>query len=388
MKSGNIIKTAILGAAFVVAVGCNDAEFGTIENSIFISEAAPSGAFRQQVENLLIDGDVQTAIHVRIAQPVSYDVKATLDYAPEFVEEYNNTNGTTYSVLPSEYLSFDKQAVIKAGSISSENININVAEFPTDSGEAYCIPIKIASCDAPFGITDKSSRMLYLLTAPNKQVVPAMTYAQVPASGIEHSQDDAWGVATSEWTLEGWVQMSAFPINNQAIFNGSVSQGTEIYVRFGDAAIPYNQLQIKTGGSQVESNTLFQAYTWYHIAFTYANGHLTVYVNGDVDVEKDFAATDYVINGLQLCSSGSTYFRATARMAQVRFWKKALTQANLKDGMSRNISADSEGLIGYWKLNEGEGSIYYDSSPNGRDMYLKSAPSWGTVPVNFLHPND
>ena len=55
------------------------------------------------------------------------------------------------------------------------------------------------------------------------------------------SEDAAdWGVETNAWTLEAWVWMSAFPINNQAIFNAPVSKGTEIYIRFGDA----NEMQM------------------------------------------------------------------------------------------------------------------------------------------------
>ena len=388
MKLVNIIKTSILGAALVAFAGCNDAEYGDITNSVYISEAAPSGAFRQQVENLTIDGGLQTAIHVRLAQTVDYDVNVTIDYAPEFTEEYNTANGTEYLVLPAEYLSFDKKAVIKAGNISSDNINIDIAQYPTDTGAAYCVPLKIVTCDAPFAVSEKSSRILYLLASPHKQVVPIMNTNTRPAGGSSDASDPAaWGITTSEWTLEGWIWMSAFPINNQAIFNGQVSSGTEIYIRFGDANVPYDILQIKTTGSQVETNTKFEPMTWYHLAFVYSHGSLTIYINGEADVQGDFADVEFVINGLELCSSGS-YFRANARMAQVRFWSKALSQNTIKDAMNRQVPANSEGLFGYWKLDEGEGSVYYDATGNGRDLKCAVTPSWTSDVVNFSNPNN
>ena len=51
--------------------------------------------------------------------------------------------------------------------------------------------------------------------------------------------------------------MDGFDINNQAIFN-SGSSDHEVYIRFGDAMIPYNSLQVKTLGSQVNTVTLFE----------------------------------------------------------------------------------------------------------------------------------
>ena len=113
---------------------------------------------------------------------------------------------------------------------------------------------------------------------------------------------------------------------------------------------------------------------------------LPMYINGIEDSSKEFAATDYVINSLQLCSSGS-YFRANARMAQVRFWKKALSASAIKDGMSRLVAPDSDGLFGYWKLDDGSGSIYHDATGNGYDLTCRTEPEWGTEEVDFSDPN-
>jgi len=33
-----------------------------------------------------------------------------------------------------------------------------------------------------------------------------------------------------------------------------------------------------------------------------------------------------------------------------------------------SVPVDSEGLVGYWKLNDGAGAIVKDSSPSGNDM--------------------
>lgn len=364
----------------LLAAGCSQ-KYSTIENGLYINEAAPSGQFHQQVESLVVRGETTVSIHLRLAQPLDVDVHASLALAPELVDEYNSVNNASYVVLPEEYIDFPADVVIPAGSISSDPVSVKISEFPTGDGLAYCIPIKIASSDADVRIMEASGHILYLITTPLKQVVPTMDSGTLPQAAGD------WNVATSEWTLEAWIWMSEFPINNQAIFNAPVSKGTEIYIRFGDADVPYDKLQIKTYGSQFNSNATFEPETWYHVAFVCANNKCIMYINGQEDSSMEISGNDYVINNLQLCSSGASYFWAQCKMAQVRFWSKALAASAIQDAMNREVPASSEGLIGYWKLNEGTGNVYKDSSPNGRDMTCSKAPSWSSDMIDFTDPN-
>ena len=379
----NIIKAGILLFSAAALAACDNAGYQEVENGIFISEAAPSTTFNKQIENLTVKGDVSTAIHVRLAQPLDKDVHVKLGLAESFVAEYNATYGANYEILSEEYLSFDRETVIPAGSLSSDAVNINIKRYPTGDGIAYCVPVCIESADADIEIMPASGRIMYMLTAPLMQKVPGIVSSTVPTGTGD------WGVATNEWTLEGWVNMGSFPINNQAIFTGDCTNPdggwNEIYVRFGDANVPYDVMQIKTGGSQWESTTKFTRNTWYHVAISYANGKAVLYVNGQEDSSKDITAS-YLINNLTLCGSGS-YFRTTALMAQVRFWKKALAPAVIKDAMNREVPADSDGLFGYWKLNEGEGDKFKDSTSNGFDLTCTNTPSWSSYEVDFTDPN-
>ncbi len=57
----------------------------------------------------------------------------------------------------------------------------------------------------------------------------------------------------------------------------------EIYTRFGDVTINPNQLQIKTGSSQIDvpaDKFSAQPDTWYMLAFVYDGQKNYVYVNG------------------------------------------------------------------------------------------------------------
>lgn len=380
MKINRILKVSALGAALFAFAGCEDADYQSIENRLYINEAAPSGKFTQQTETLTVTGETTTTVTARLAQALDRDVHVTFGLAPKYAEAYNASNGTSYTVLPDEYLSFTAETVIEAGQVASSPVAITISDFSTDNGEAYCIPLEIVGTDAPLSVTKASSHILYLLTKPLMQKVPAMVTSTQPSS------EGTWGISTTEWTLEGWIWMSAFPINNQAFWSASVSQGVEIYCRFGDAAVPFDQIQVKTGGSEIQSNTKFTPSTWYHLAITYSNNTLTLYVNGALDNAKNIEVPNYVIDGLSLCSSGS-YWQCTGQQAQIRFWKKALAQNAIVDAMNRAVPADSEGLFGYWKLDEGEGSVFHDSTSNGFDLTCTNAPTWSTDVVNFSDPN-
>lgn len=381
MKINRILKASALCAVLFAFAGCEDADYQAIENRLYINEAAPDGKFTQQTETLTVMGETSTSVTVRLAQAIDQDVHVSIGIAPEYADAYNASNGTSYTILPEQYLSFEAETVIEAGQIASSPITISISEYSTGNGEAYCIPLKIVSSDAPVATAKTSSHILYLLTKPLLQKVPAMVSSTLP------SGSNNWGISTTEWTLEGWIWMSSLPINNQAFWSATVSQGLEIYCRFGDAAVPYDQIQIKTGGSEMQSSMTFSPNTWYHLAITYSNNTLSLYVNGTLDNSKNIEVANYVIENLSLCSSG-TWWRCTGQQAQIRFWSKALSQNAIVDAMNRAVSPDSEGLFGYWKLDEGEGSVFHDSTANGFDLTCMNPPTWSTAEVNFSAPNN
>ena len=62
---------------------------------------------------------------------------------------------------------------------------------------------------------------------------------------------------------------------------------------------------------------------------------------------------------------GSQYFRG--RIAEVRVWNRALSTGELQMNLC-GVDSQSEGLVAYWKMNEGEGHIFKDATGHGYDM--------------------
>ena len=48
-------------------------------------------------------------------------------------------------------------------------------------------------------------------------------------------------------------------------------------------------------------------------------------------------------------------------------WNRALTASEISTGFA-GVNAHSEGLVAYWKMNEGEGHIFHDATGHGYDM--------------------
>ncbi len=368
----NIWKIGFAVCFLAAAVACEDAEYGVIENMVYISEAAPNNSANQQIGSLTIKGDTETSFTVRMARAVDADVTATVIIDPSIVEEYNKANGANYQVLPSEYLSFEEEVVIPAGNIAAAPTKVAIKRFDTPNGESYAIPFRVAEVEgAP--VASVSSKWMLLLDKPLIQRVPIFTAYHVPHSDVENSP---WNLTTAEWTLETLLNMDSFGVNNQAIFNFNAS--VEVYIRFGDAGKDYNMLQIKHNGSQVDSNYRFDTNTWYHIAFVSSGGSVRLYVNGKEDVALNAAPPSVTFNGIQLASSGTQYFRARAQYAQVRFWSKSLTEAQLQANMHKAVSASLGGLEAYWKMDEGEGATFADATGKGRTLTCTGSyvPTW------------
>lgn len=125
---------------------------------------------------------------------------------------------------------------------------------------------------------------------------------------------------------------------------------------------------------------------WVHIAVVLdgANGKITLYQDGMVagtgDMDPDIKAIDltetYKANSTtQQFYLGRSYDNSRdfdGLMSEVRIWNRALTseEINSKDHFY-TVDPDSEGLVAYWKLNEGTGTTLKDYTANGNNLDSK-----------------
>lgn len=371
MKMHRIITgLAVCGAMLATLAGC-EGDYDIDYQRIYFDQAANSSAVKLPVE---AGADTKTTLTLRLVKPQSETVVATLGLDPGLVEEYNSRNGAGYEALPAKYVEFTQKVTLEAGQ-STIPVELLIKQFDTPNGENYAIPMRILSVEGPVQPSVASSKLVFLLDKPIMQFVPEMVSASHPVTESKNDDSKNWNQQTNDWSLECWVWMSGFQINNQAIFNFKAS--TEIYIRFGDAPIPFNSLQIKYMGTQNNTKTLFTKETWNHIAFTYtgSSGDLSVYVNGTKDFSVTTDGGPVTFDGMEMISSGS-WFHDRCRMGQVRLWKKALSATELNANMLSTIKPTDENLMGYWKLDEGEGLLFKDCTPNERHMTAAGDVTW------------
>ncbi|MGM9544034.1 MAG: LamG-like jellyroll fold domain-containing protein [Romboutsia timonensis] len=119
-----------------------------------------------------------------------------------------------------------------------------------------------------------------------------------------------------------------------------------------------------TGYSSILKNTEVEIGKWYHIAVTYKNGRLKIYINGDIDIQHITATTELEIKDITPFSIG-TYSSETAScyVNDYRLYDHCLSDTEVKE--------ISKGLVLHYTMdNIYEENKVYDSSGFGNDGVL------------------
>ncbi|AFY37274.1 putative outer membrane adhesin like protein [[Leptolyngbya] sp. PCC 7376] len=133
-------------------------------------------------------------------------------------------------------------------------------------------------------------------------------------------------------------------------------------------------------------HNLFQYGQWTHVAITNDGKTAKTYINGQLKVECPTGAalvvdkTPLYIGG-DLDGEDSKNFFA-GQIAEVRLWNYARSPQEITQNMTKCLAGNETGLVGYWPLEEGGGSIAYDKTGNGNNGTIHSG-SWKTVEAPF-----
>lgn len=394
-----------LGALSFFVGACNDAEYSEIENGVYIAEASPMDNYVQQVELQMVDeANVNRTFTVRMQRPASQDVQVKLEFDTTMIDAYNAKNATAYQMLPAKYIDMPQmEAVIAAGQVSAPSLTMSIKPFTTPNQEQFAIPVRISSVVGAQA-TGNGNKLLLLLSSPLKQKSVVLTARN------SHTFNFKGDIAAPTWSFEFWLKV-----------NNKTGQPTEPWFGtaagdpyrpkrakiFGDNSAPIHlsgtesvllrywadgvkktgpTLQCQLDGPYMDSSEFWYPDTWYHIVYTYDGKTLTLYKDGEVDVTKE-VSKNFIFKTLSFCSSFG--WQMEIELTQIRLWNKALTKNAIKDGMSRQLPGNSDGLVGYWPCDEGEGTVLKDHTSNGNDIdFGDKKPSWSGKVYNFAHPND
>jgi hypothetical protein len=133
--------------------------------------------------------------------------------------------------------------------------------------------------------------------------------------------------------------------------------------------------------------------TWHHVALVYDGSTIMLYIDGiptnsaEANGQIPDPSVSFYIGSLMY---SVWMFDLNGLMDEVRIWDRALYAEEIQEYMNFDVTG-YENLVGYWKFNEGSGTIAYDSSEEGNDGMIYGAtwstnvpaPSSNTITVNY-----
>lgn len=111
---------------------------------------------------------------------------------------------------------------------------------------------------------------------------------------------------------------------------------------------------------------------WHYIAATYNGSTLILYADGElIETTSGTIEADSSQLFFGRKSDGTDYYNGL--LDDVRFYNQSLSQTELETHMLRTVPSDADGLVAYWKFDEGIGSKAFDQTSNRSKVYFCGA---------------
>ena len=369
MKTKRYLKSILLVAMGVLLfAGCNSEgnDFDYNKEVILITGTDSDPLVKFVVE----DTPASYIITASATGKVAEDVTVTFAQDNSLIDAYNEEHQTSYYAIPESAIEIDgTEGVIKAGSASSTGINVRVVSTEDfKDGRTYVIPVTIKSVSGGNMDVLAASKTIFLRISR----VINFNSLDMSNSGLYSSyiapDDKIIDLPNYTYEIKCYLNSWGSPISRLCNF-GPKDESVTNLLRFGENGQDINSLQWVSPGGGLISSTRFNLNQWYTISLTFDGSNYIMYVNGVKDAELS-GSKGTTFQRLELGMSWTSYGssqRFNGRIAEVRLWNRALTTSELQLGLC-GVDRESDGLVAYWKMNEGTGYIFNDATGNGYDM--------------------
>lgn len=194
------------------------------------------------------------------------------------------------------------------------------------------------------------------------------TYIEQPALDIE---------GKTQFSFCTWLYTPRVSV--EQMFVGWGDSGN--YARLLASKVVFS-LKTNVGGQTILTTGLSLTNNrWYHIACTYDGANMKIYVDG---TEVATQTKTGVITGKGIPTLGIWNLTDRrpfqGRMSGLSQWDRGLIPDEIRSIMNGTIRGTEPGLLGYWKMNEGDGSVIYDASLYGNDSAIVGSYEWQAGP--------
>lgn len=383
-------------SSLVCVLSCTKPEFGS--GVILATGTEVNPVVKFSVE----DTPSEFSVTASATERVSADTKVTFAFDPAAVDDYNKQHKTTYFAAPAEAIDISGlETVIKSGAAASTPVSVKViSTAPLLDGRSYLIPLTIKSVEGGNLGVLQSCRTIFLRIA---RIISfsavSMNNATGPTTGAPGTRGSFNGLSLFDpqnparlpnFTLEIKNLIYAFrggdgnsnpqPIQSLVTWTNQWEQ-TSIGMRYGELGNPNNSLQVigSLGGAFAYG---FNPNQWYTLSLVYDGNKGVLYVDGEKATELTGSMVlEFSRMQFGQCWGGyHTRQYVNGRIAECRVWSRALTPAEIKLNLC-GADPNANGLLAYWKMNEGSGYIFKNSSSAG----AKYDMDWSKV---YWDPND
>ena len=287
------------------------------------------------------------------------------------VERYNSDHGESYKPLPEGACVLSSSSVlVENGKYRSEAVKLVVKDIDAiQKGVNFLLPVKLVSKNKDYPSLPGSDVLYVIVNRKLLVNVPKLNgqnYFKINFKDNDVSRFQNMSAFTIETRVSLWEFPKYYGGNLMSIIGFPVGEnaekGTWIFVDGtpdrvgGEGDVPV--FMFATKGWSVYAGKLgytLEKNAWYHVAGVFENNTLSLYIDGILFVQAEYAnpislSDKFYIGAAPGVQNG---FYLKGSVSEARFWTRALSASELKNPLHRCfVEVDSEGLEGYWKLDD------------------------------------
>ncbi len=196
------------------------------------------------------------------------------------------------------------------------------------------------------------------------------------------------GLAGSDYTIEAWFKSST--INSlQTIFDGyeaaTLNSGLHIEIQTnGTLRYLHREPPAISGGTNIYSTSIINDGAWHHFAAVKGpDDFMRLYIDGNLEaVSANTVVNSTIPLDINLGRNHNDARYLSGRLDEFRIWNIARTQDEIQSTLNCPPIGNELGLIGYWKFEEGFGTITADQTFSANSAMLENGTFWSTdVPL-------
>ena len=173
---------------------------------------------------------------------------------------------------------------------------------------------------------------------------------------------------TNNYTLECWFKADSFSNLRGLISKYQASEQNGYVLRLTGTDLSFDE--------QTTTGLNLQTGCWYHVAAVNSNGVRRLYLDGVLTNLTGTALAVKANNNELRFASDYTGRCFDGQIDEVRIWNVVRTAAEINGARSRRLIGNEPGLVAYYPMDEGEGTLTADATGHGLSGALINGVLW------------